>query len=196
MVKLHLACGPVYLKGWINIDAKGELVNKRSDLVKTNSTTIKNYFKNSYVRKAFGHNKRGKIVVDLKCNVLNLPFEDNSVDEILSVNLINHLKFQDFPKMIEEWNRVLRPGGTLITDVDDIMGHAKKLVKAKTKEEFEWVMRCIYCHARDKYDHHYWGFTPVYLKGLLKEYGFAHVWTKRDFIKHVYSSFQMCVKKT
>ena len=195
MVKLHLACGPVYLKGWINIDAKGEPADKRPDLVKINSTTIKNYYKHSYVRKAFGHNKRGKIVVDIKCNVLNLPFEWDSVDEILSVNLINHLRFQDFPKMIEEWYRVLKSGGTLIIDVDDILGHAKLLVEAKTKEEYEWIMRCIFCHSRDKYDHHFWGYTPIYLKQLLKEFNFKHVWTRRDFIKHVYPSFKICFQK-
>lgn len=194
-LRLHLACGPVYLKGWVNIDAKGEPVKKRPDLVKKNSTTIKNYFKDSYVKKPFGHNKRGKIVVDIKCNVLNLPFENNSVDEILSVNLINHLRFQDFPEMIKEWYRVLKPNGILIIDVDDIMGHAKALIKAKTKEEFEWIFRCIFCHGRDKYDHHYWGYTPGYLKELLEEYNFIHAWTRRDFIKHIYPSFQICVKK-
>ena len=102
-VKLHLACGPIYLKGYINIDAKGILAKENPTLTSQNSTTRSHYYKNPYIKRILGHDKRGKIAVDVQANVLSLPmFNDCSVDEIINVNLIDHLRFQDFPKAIEE----------------------------------------------------------------------------------------------
>ena len=118
MTKLHLACGTVYLSGWVNIDGKGELATEYPELVKQNKTTLKNYYKKPYIKKILGHNKRGKIVVDILSNVLKLDmFINDSVDEILQVNLIDHLKFQDLPKALKEWHRVLKIGGNIIIDV-------------------------------------------------------------------------------
>lgn len=197
MTRLHLACGPVYLKNWINIDAKGELATENKELVKENITTIKHYFKKPYVKKILGHNKRGKIVVDIKADVLKLDmFEDETVDEILSVNLIDHLRFQDLPSALAEWNRVLKFGGKLIIDVGDVIGAAKMLIKAKTVDDTEWALRLIYCHSRDKYDSHHWGYFPKYLNWFMKSHSaFEEVWRKKNFIKHVYPNFQMCFKK-
>lgn len=195
MTRLHLACGPVYLKGWINIDAKGELASENQELVKINKTDIKNYYKKNYVKRIFGHNKRGKIVVDIKANVLDLSmFLDDSVDEILNVNLIDHLKFQDVAGALKEWHRVLKPKGKLIIDVGDAIGNAKMLLKAKTRDEIEWALRLQYCHSRDKYDSHHWGFFPKYMNMILKENGFNPVWSKKNYIKHVYPNFQVCAE--
>jgi hypothetical protein len=85
--------------------------------------------------------------------------------------------------------------GVLIIDVGDIVDHAKILLEAETRDEIEWALRLIYCHARDKYDVHHWGYFPSYLWQILKENGFKKVWIRKNFIKHVYPSFQICVKK-
>ena len=192
---LHLACGSVYLRRYINIDIKGELAKDRPDLVKQNSTTIKNYFKTPYIKQPIGYNKRKKIAVDLKLDARKLPFEDNSVDEILSVNFIEHLKYLDFIKALAEWKRILKPNGLLVIDVENILDCAEMLLKAKTREEIEWALRLIYCHARDKYDIHHWGYFPSYLKKILKEAGYGKFKVRKNFIKHVYPNFQLFAKK-
>lgn len=189
--KLHLGCGTVYLKGYINIDIIGELSSERPDLVKHNLTTIDKYYKYP-----FRSNKDNK-VCDIRMDVQNLStFKDNSVDEILCVNLIDHMKKNDFLKALDEWKRILKPGGKLIIDIDDRKKQAKMLADAKTIKEIEWAIRLIYCHHRSQYDTHYWGYTPKYLKHILKEKGFIYGWTKTNHIVHdMYPNFQICVRK-
>jgi len=197
--RLHLGCGPVYLEGYINIDAKGELASKNLELVEENKTILDKYYKNPYVKRILGHNKRGRIVVDIKADILKLPFKENSIDEILTVNVIDHLRLQDFPIAIKEWHRVLKPGGSLIIDVGDCVANAEMMVEASKahdeNESLEWALRLMYCHGRDKYDCHHWGYTPSYLGDLLAPYGFRSKWVRRNYIKHVYPAFQLCVDK-
>ena len=194
-MRLHLGCGPVFLRDYINIDVKGELAKDRPDLVEKNSTTVRNYFKTPYVKQPLGHNKRKEIVVDLKCNVQKLPYTNNTVDEILSVNLIEHLKYGDFIKALREWHRVLRPNGLLIIDVENIKTVVKMFEEVKNREEIEWILRMVYCHARDKYDVHHWGYYPEYLESILEENGFGKFKVRKNYIKHVYPVFQLFARK-
>jgi hypothetical protein len=119
-LKLHLACGEVYLDGYTNIDAVGELAQANPELVAEKITTVEHYFKKPYTKKIFGHSKRGRNIVDHHANVLDLSmYGDATVDEILAVNLIDHLRFQDLSNAVAEWGRVLNPQGKLIIDVGD-----------------------------------------------------------------------------
>lgn len=196
-VKLHLGCGDVYLAGWLNIDAAGEVAGEAPDLVEANMTTLDRYYQRPYRHRAFGHDKRGRVVVDLRTTVTELPmFEDGTVDEILTVNLVDHLRLQDLPAAVAEWRRVLTADGILIIDVGDACGNAELLLNAKDRASLEWALRLIYCHSRDQHDSHHWGFTPSYLAELMAEWGFSQVWTQRDFIEHVYPAFQSCFRKT
>lgn len=195
-VKLHLGCGEVYLDGYINIDGVGELASENPELVAEKITDVARYFKKPYKLELFGHDKRGRNVVDILADVTDLSeFDDNSADEMLSVNLIDHFRFQDLPDVMKEWRRVLKPGGSLIIDVGDAVGNAQKIVDAKTKEEMEWALRLMYCHSRDKYDSHHWGYSPKYLEQLMNEWGFTQLWTRTDYIEHVYPSFQSAFTK-
>jgi hypothetical protein len=107
-LRLHLACGDVYLDGYVNVEAVGELAMENPALATANATVVERYFKRPYRKRLFGHDKRGHIVVDLRADVADLSvFADGSVDEILAVNLLDHLRFQDVPTAVVEWHRVL-----------------------------------------------------------------------------------------
>lgn len=187
MKKLHLGNGGIYLKDYINIDMSGVSSRLRPDVAKHNLTTIDKYFKYPY------RDNMNNDCYDIKMDVLDLSvFDDNSIDEILTVNLVEHLFKRDFLKAAEEhWHRVLKPKGILIIDTPDIVGNAQKLVEAKTFERMEEILNYIHCHGRTPYAIHRWGYTPEYLTYLLKPIGFK--WLKQDnnYIKHDidYSTF-------
>jgi len=69
---------------------------------------------------------------DLKCDVSELPLEDDSVDEILAYHILEHFRAGTYephlsnplnPKTaieaLSEWKRVLKPGGKLEIKVPD-----------------------------------------------------------------------------
>lgn len=167
-MKLHLGCGTVYLKNYINIDAQGVWAKERPDIRKHNETTIDKYFKHPF------RSNINNECFDIRADITDLSmFEDNSVDEVFSANVIEHLQKDVLLKAIEKhWHRVLKPGGLLIIGVPDIVGIAKELLKAKDWKYFEEVLNWIYCHHRTKFDTHLWGYSPEYLTHLVEPLGF------------------------
>ena len=52
---------------------------------------------------------------DVLCDLRKLtPFEDQSVDEILSVHVVEHFWRWEVVDILKEWVRVLKPGGKLV----------------------------------------------------------------------------------
>jgi SAM-dependent methyltransferase len=49
--------------------------------------------------------------VDLVCDIANLPIMDNAVDFILNLAVLEHVP--DTEKVVEEFRRILKPGGTI-----------------------------------------------------------------------------------
>lgn len=56
---------------------------------------------------------------DLVANVLNLPYEKNSVDVIYAGHLIEHLEPEELFDAIKHWRDLLKPGGTLYLTFPD-----------------------------------------------------------------------------
>src|SRR3989339_1452641 len=102
-VNLHVGCGTVYLENWVNIDYTGLSSQTNPLNLAENTTDIQHYYKYPYLPAAFGEkpNER-QIVVDLSADAIRLPFADNSITRILTVNLINHVRRQDFIPMVKD----------------------------------------------------------------------------------------------
>jgi ubiquinone/menaquinone biosynthesis C-methylase UbiE len=55
----------------------------------------------------------------VKADVRKLPFKDNYADYILASEILEHIPLRDVKKTLEEWIRVLKPGGRMIIKVPD-----------------------------------------------------------------------------
>ena len=64
-------------------------------------------------------------------DLFNLPYQANSVDEIRSEGLIEHLSFIDEPRFFNEVVRVLKPGGSLYLSTVDFEIAVKQWLEAK-----------------------------------------------------------------
>lgn len=92
-VKLHLGCGGVKLKDWINIDNFEFCENDTS---------------------------RSGANYDIKMDIRRLEVLDESVDAILSVHVVEHFVRWEAVEMIDHWYRKLKPNGLLVTEMPDL----------------------------------------------------------------------------
>jgi ubiquinone/menaquinone biosynthesis C-methylase UbiE len=109
MIKINIGCGGRPLKDYINVDMDTlEEIRARYPFL----------------------NFDDEIRVE-QYDIFNLPFENNSVDEIRAEGLIEHLPFVDEPKFFKEVIRVLKQGGTLYISTVDFEMAVKQWLDAK-----------------------------------------------------------------
>ena len=107
-IKLNLGCGGRPLLDYINVDMDSL----------------------EQIRQRYPNRKYDDSIVVVDYDLFNLPFDDNSVDEIRSEALIEHLPFVAEPKFFKEVTRVLKPGGSLYLTTVDFEKACERWLKA------------------------------------------------------------------
>jgi SAM-dependent methyltransferase len=179
--KLHVGCGTVYLDGYVNLDVEvpgySFLATERPDLLERNRTTVDRYYKVEESRATLEGGPRGAqhCVVDRYADLRALPYERDSVDEIRSVQSLEHLDMKEGPRVLRHWRDLLRPGGLLHVDVPDFEETARQLLAQPDEPSKEWYYRLVYGSQKNAYAFHKNGFSPARLEWLLREAGFREV---------------------
>jgi predicted SAM-dependent methyltransferase len=111
-VRLNLGCASRILPGYINIDIDTieEMKARYPNIKISDDAEIFQY------------------------DIFNLPYKDETVDEMRSESMLEHLSFLDEKRFFYEVKRVLSPGGSLIFSVPDF----EKMVKLWLKAEDNW----------------------------------------------------------
>lgn len=66
---------------------------------------------------------------DYDCDIRKLPFKANSTDEIMAIHVCEHLYFDELLPTLENWFKVLKPGGKIILELpclDKVIEHFNK----------------------------------------------------------------------
>ena len=168
-MKLHIGCGTIYLKGYINIDTEPHFLidDVPLDILEINTTTVDKYYKNDFCKGS------GKIIADKCAPATDLPFLDGSAEEIIMIHVLEHIPWYEVNKTLGEFFRVLKNNGVLRIGVPDVKETAKLLVQANTSEEEDWAIRLLHGTQRNKWSHHYCGYTERTLEKLLSDCGFS-----------------------
>lgn len=168
-MKLHLGCGRVYLKGYINIDGSADhLADKCPPHLLEKLATDPD----TYYRHDFG-DAPPEVVVDRICELSQpLPFTTGSVEEVRMEQVLEHFPSYMAGALLDEIYRVLEPGGVFIVGVPDVKETARILADAETAEDEDWAIRLLHGTQRNAYSHHYCGYVPRTLKTLLMKHGF------------------------
>jgi len=83
---------------------------------------------------------------DVRFDVQKLPYPDNSVDEIKAFHIIEHFNFFEIKDVLEEWYRVLKPGGRLYLETPDFLETCRSFVEGTTAMPIEEWRVTLYGH--------------------------------------------------
>jgi SAM-dependent methyltransferase len=119
-------------------------------------------------------------VADVVCDVRKLEhWGDATVDEIVAEDLLEHFPATETNAILEEWARVLRPGGTLTVKVPNLYLLARAIVAYADLGKFGAVaclVNNVYGGHRwgpdGAWDQHHTGWVPVQLHDVLTMAGF------------------------
>ena len=105
-------------------------------------------------------------------------FPDNSVSAIYASHILEHNRFGDqaLEKTLQEWKRVLRPGGLLMISVPDLTTVFQLYLSPSLALKDRWLLtKVIYGAQSDEYDYHYVGFDWSLLSIFLSQNGFCNI---------------------
>ena len=108
-IRLNIGCGGQPLDGYINVDLD-------------NLETLKTRYPSHVFPK-------GMQIYNY--DIFNLPFSDDSVDEVRADSLIEHLSFQEEPLFFHEIKHILKPHGIFKFSIPDFEDAIKLWLAAK-----------------------------------------------------------------
>jgi predicted SAM-dependent methyltransferase len=106
-----------------------------------------------YVNVDIVKSEREGRTTDLVCDLLQLPFEDNTADGILLLHVLEHFTYEDAVRLLGKLGKLLKAGSKLMIETPDI----RKVINNFSDHE---SMKVVYGHLSD----HKWGWTPESLK--------------------------------
>jgi predicted SAM-dependent methyltransferase len=113
---------------------------------------------------------RATSATDLECDILRLPFDDNSAVRIESYHVIEHLGRHEAVRAVREWQRVLKPGGSLVIECPDFDEACREYLEGDAGR-----IDNIFGLQRFEGDSHRFGYNFERLRGLLEECGFGSI---------------------
>ena len=111
--------------------------------------------------------------VDFVCDARRLPMIMNgTVSEIYACHILEHVERNEVGNVLQEWNRVLRPGGMLRIAVPDFEAIVEEYVEKRDLKCFQGL---LYGGQTYDYNFHHVAFDFEMIKKLLESGGFSEV---------------------
>lgn len=158
-MKLHLGCGEIYLKGYINVD-----------------------FPSSE------HSVQQECVADVCTDILRLRYTAESIQEIRLHHVFEHLSQPIALALLVSWRSWLITGGILRIEVPDFDKTASRVLSPFTTDKQKYVaLRHIFGSQEASWAHHCEGWSEKRLKRTLILFGFRPTKTTKNKWKGTYN---------
>lgn len=120
---------------------------------------------------------------DVRCDIRDLDvFDEDYADEVLTVHVIEHFYYWEAQSVLEEWVRVLKPGGKMIIECPNLLSACEEILKDPINttgpgSEGQRSMWVLYGDPawKDPLMCHKWLYTPDSLRKLMESCGLESV---------------------
>ena len=110
---------------------------------------------------------------DMKADAKKLPLPDNWADEIMAIQMFEHLSPFEVKGALAEWRRVLKPNGKLVLEMPDILAVCRNFERS-TKDERYRLLNVIYGTTQIEHPHLF-GWYDEILGDHLSDAGFKNI---------------------
>lgn len=127
--------------------------------------------------------------IDFVCDASNLNMiENESVSEIYACHVLEHVKRDDALAVLQEWYRVMVPGGEIRIAVPDFEAVVAEYSLNKDARKLQGL---LFGGQTYEYNFHYVAYDFEFLKDLLEGAGFKDIqrYDWRDFLPPDYDDF-------
>ena len=114
--------------------------------------------------------------INHQASACELPYPNDSVELIYASHILEHFGRWEIRSVLNEWYRVLAPGGILRLAVPDFAACAKIYYEEGLKDGLTGLVGLICGGQRNEYDFHKMIFDEAFLTGELLAQGFREVY--------------------
>jgi predicted SAM-dependent methyltransferase len=109
---------------------------------------------------------RPEVQPDYQCDLRQLPFDDAYADIVYSSHALEHFGRWEVEDVLDEWLRVLKPGGELRLVLPSVLWAAEQLVNGGGESEDVFN---VLCGSQDyALNYHKMHFTPALVEDMMK----------------------------
>jgi SAM-dependent methyltransferase len=114
---------------------------------------------------------------DVSCDIRKLPFNDDYADEVLAVHVLEHFYVWEVEDILNEWIRVLKPGGKLIVELPSLDKIINSFIRFDGRPPINIGMWGLYGEPRYKDEKmcHRWCYSESSLAALLQTVGLTKI---------------------
>jgi predicted SAM-dependent methyltransferase len=113
---------------------------------------------------------RATSATDLECDIVQLPFDDDTADRIETYHVIEHLGRHEAVAALRKWHRILKSGGVLVIECPDFDAACREYLDGR-----EGRIDNLFGLQRFEGDGHQFGYNFKRLHRLLTECGFRSI---------------------
>jgi predicted SAM-dependent methyltransferase len=103
------------------------------------------------------------------------PLPSDFYEELVAQDVLEHVKREDVPRALREWNRVLVIGGRLRIRTTDLISLGRWLTESDDPERHRLVVHMTFGTQAYEGDYHLCGFTELLLRDYLAASGFDQI---------------------
>ncbi len=191
-MKIHMGCGSVYLREYINVDVPSSrtfLASERPDLVRQWITTDDDYY-GRHADKTVESLSHGPLNQEYVCDRYGSFFFIpcyGPIRELLARHSFEHLSQSEAREALYTIRRMMKPGAILRLDVPDHKATLKEYRETEVEQHLKFYERHLFGPQRGDYGYHIMSYTPERLTNLVRDHGFIYEGAEKNI--HIYPAF-------